>query len=102
MNAGLSRAGKQGAPPLASAEARKADRRYQGIDRLVLDQNQQCFGRGVRCQALGGEKPVPDAGEGNCKADGIGRHAGYVGSSMTTAVQLWKPPNCPSARAICP
>jgi hypothetical protein len=46
----------------------------------------------MRRQALGGRESARRVRERDGQSKGVGDHA-YAGSSITTAVQLWKPPN---------
>jgi hypothetical protein len=99
------RAGGQELAPCGAApqRLREAGRRYQSAEFRIGQKQQQFFhaqarGEGTCCT---GARAAFAQCCNEIKRAGIG-HARHSGSTHTTAVQLWKPPNCPSARAICP
>ncbi len=74
-----------------------------GSGDLVLDQNQQRGG--ARRAAPAGQRPrrVRRARPARLAARAVASSIiGHAGRTRPTAVQLWKPPNWPSARAIWP
>ena len=80
------------APPCPAREGRKARRRNERIDLLILNQDHERVSPDVCRQALGGRESARRVRECHGQSKGITDHA-YAGSSITTAVQLWKPPN---------
>ena len=69
----------------------------------IRKEHEKVFRTQVRGQVAGRQKPRRAIAQRGDEFE-CGRLAtnAYSGSTHTTAVQLWKPPNCPSARAICP
>ena len=84
---------------------RETQRRERQIEVGVRHEDDQVLAAEVARQRPGRGRPirVGDQAVGEREDRGIDQNGrGHHGIAQTTAVQLWKPLNCPSARAICP
>ena len=92
LKPGMSNQHKQVPPSRSARKAPKTRGRKEGADLRIVNQDDERVGADVRCEALCGRESPRRVREGDGELKSISGHA-YPGSSITTAVQLWKPPN---------
>src|SRR5665213_3486503 len=96
--------GEQLGPRWSSGQRlRESGRREKDVQLRIAQQKNEVSCADARCHRDGfGRARLPIDESSDDMVQVVVTRGRHIGKTATTAVQLWKPSNCPSARAICP